>query len=93
MCGTGECPTIVVFDVAAGADVLQLPTDEITYEVCLTDDSLCYTDGKLAAMYGKGSDYSWRDPPSFRVVSSIINTMLTAEEQVRHGLYIILVRS
>ena len=31
-----------------------MPVGEIVYSLALTDDALCYTSGKQAAMYGKG---------------------------------------
>ena len=81
----GELPTVTVFDLHRQCDVLQLPTDEITYSTCISPDSLCFTNGIAASMYGKGgTEYTWRDPPSFGVVSALIMTMLSSEEELLH---------
>ena len=53
-------------------------------------DSLAYSDGKVVTMYGKGgAEYSWRDPPSFRVVTSLISALMSTEEQLLHTMNIV----
>lgn len=45
--------------------------------MCISSDSLCFTNGTAASMYGRGgTEYAWQDPPSFGVVASLILTML-----------------
>ena len=59
--------------------------DDITYSVCISQHSLAFSNGKYASMYGKGgTEYTWRDPPSFGVVGSLILTMLSNEEELLH---------
>lgn len=77
----GECPTVTVIDLETGKHVLLLPVDETTFNIALTQDCLCYTNGKVASTLGKGggSSYAWRDQPSYSVVSSIISALLSDE--------------
>ena len=52
--------------------MLQLPAEDITYSICLTQDVLAYSYGNQAALYGQGGDcYSWHEQPSFSVISKI----------------------
>ena len=48
--------------------MLQLPCEEVVYDVTLTANSICYTNGTWVSVYGQGgTGYGWRDPPSFKV--------------------------
>ena len=81
----GELPTITIYDLQQQKDLLQLPVDDITYAVCISNDALCFTNGHGASMYGRaGTGYAWRDPPSFGVVASLIMTMLANEDELLH---------
>ena len=69
----GDTATITVYDLVNQCDALQLPVASATYGVCISPDSLCFTDGTTASMYGRGgTEYGWLDPPSFDVVYSLI---------------------
>ena len=64
----GELPTITVYDLVNQCDALQLPVHEVTYGVAISPDALCFSNGHFASVYGKGgTEYAWRDPPSFQV--------------------------
>jgi len=87
----GELPTVNVYDLANQRDVLQLPTEMLTYDITISPDALCFTNGHFASLYGRGgTEYAWHDPPSFRAISSLIATMLTSEEQLLHSMRLIL---
>ena len=50
--------------------------DDISYDVSVSQDSICYANGPIASLYGKGGiQNSWQDQPSFSVLSSLISTL------------------
>ena len=72
----GECSTLVVYSLDQRKEVLELPVEEVVYDVGVTADALAYANGRRASMYGKGgTQFSWQDQPSFAVLSSLIVTM------------------
>ena len=79
----GECSTLVVYSLDQRKEVLELPVEEVVYDVGVTADALAYANGRRASMYGKGgTQFSWQDQPSFAVLSSLIVTMMHSEKQV-----------
>eukprot|EP00966_Prymnesium_polylepis_P186562 4324785-Prymnesium_polylepis.2 len=59
----------------------ELPVGRETYAIHLAKDSLCYTNGRSAYMYGGGgTQYSWTDMPSFNVMVELISTLISDEE-------------
>ena len=63
----GEFTSVTLVDVASRQEELQLPVAEGTYGVALTAQSVAYTNGQRASVYGKpGHHYAWHDQPSFQ---------------------------
>ena len=63
----GEFPHLCVIDVASRHQELHMPVAEGTYGVALTAQSVAYTNGQRASVYGKpGHHYAWHDQPSFQ---------------------------
>ena len=79
----GELPVISVIRVEGQIEELQLPVSETTFDISLTRDSLGYTNGTRTTMFGAGgSAYGWNEKPSFQVVSGLIMSLLSVEEQL-----------
>ena len=79
----GELSVITVMDVETQTDVLQLPVKEMTNDIAVMRDSLCFVNGTRATMFGAGgTHYGWREKPSFSVVTNLITTLLSSEEQL-----------
>ena len=79
----GELPVIGVVHIETQSDVLSLPVPETTFDISMTRDSLCYSSGIRATMFGAGGlHYGWNEMPSFQVVSSLIMSLLSAEDQL-----------
>ena len=77
----GECPTVLLYDVPSQTAELHLPVTEVTYAVSISQDSICYASGNHASLFGKGgAHYSWRDQPSFEVVSAQVLALASSEE-------------
>ena len=52
-----------------------MPVAEGTYAVAITPQSIAFTNGQRASLYGKaGHHYAWHDPPSFAYVSKLLLT-------------------
>ena len=64
-------------------DVLQLPVNETTFDISMTNDSLGYTNGARTTMLGAGGQhYGWDEKPSFQVVAGLIMSLLSVEHQL-----------
>ena len=86
----GECSTLVVYSLDQRKEVLELPVEEVVYDVGVTADALAYANGRRASMYGKGgTQFSWQDQPSFAVLSSLIETMMHSEKQLLRSLRLV----
>ena len=86
----GECSTLVVYSLDQRKEVLELPVEEVVYDVGVTADALAYANGRRASMYGKGgTQFSWQDQPSFAVLSSLIVTMMHSEKQLLRSLRLV----
>ena len=89
----GELPVLTVVDVVEQSDYLHIPVQETTYDIAITHDSICFTTGWCATMFGKGGmACSWDEQPSFIVLSSWVQAMLSSEEQLLHMISLILDR-
>ena len=89
----GELPVISVIHIESQSDVLSLPVPETTFDISMTKDSLCYSSGARATMFGAGgSHYGWNEKPSFQVVSSLIMSLLSVEDQLLKTVSLILDR-
>jgi len=86
----GECPVITVLDIETQSDVLQMPVSETTFDICVTTDSLCFTEGKDMGIFGSISRYGWRDHPAFEVISSVMISLLSSEDQLLRCMRLIL---
>ena len=80
----GDAPTIRVIDVFSREPVLELPTEDTTFSIAITPDTLAYANGRNAVTYGQGGDeYAWHDGPSWKVISGIVQRAThTAHEHV-----------
>jgi len=87
----GELASLTVVDLETYKEEVQLPVGEPVYAISVTPDSVCYTDGKYASLYGKpGVHYSWQDQPSYMVVSQLVNKMASTEEKLLQCVSLIL---
>lgn len=79
----GELPVISVIRIEGQQDVLQLPVNETTFDISMTNDSLGYTNGARTTMLGAGGQhYGWDEKPSFQVVAGLIMSLLSVEHQL-----------
>jgi WD40 repeat protein len=83
MAFAGEINKVTVTNLQTQQDVLSLPCEEVVYDVTLSANSICYTNGTWVSLYGQGgTGYGWRDPPSFKVVTGIIMSTITDEARL-----------
>jgi hypothetical protein len=79
----GEAATLSVFDIASRQVQLELPLEGELYSICFSRDSICYTNGACAFMYGAGGTrHSWDDRPSFSVVTELIASLVGDEQSL-----------
>ena len=79
----GEFETLGVYDVETCKLELQLPVDEVVYEIALSPEALCFSHGRQCSLYGNGgAQYSWQDMPSYAVVQGLIKQMLSKPEEL-----------
>ena len=79
----GEFETLGVYDVETCKLELQLPVDEVVYEIALSPEALCFSHGRRCSLYGNGgAQYSWQDMPSYAVVQGLIKQMLSKPEEL-----------
>lgn len=72
-----------MYDVETCKLELQLPVDEVVYEIALSPEALCFSHGRQCSLYGNGgAQYSWQDMPSYAVVQGLIKQMLSKPEEL-----------
>ena len=83
----------MVVHVESQSDFLSLPVPDTAFDISMTKDSLCYSNGARATMFGAGgTHFGWNEQPSFSVVSSLIMSLLSTEEQLLKTISLILER-
>ena len=89
----GEHEKLAVYDVESCKLELQLPVDEVIYEIALSPDALCFSHAKRCSLYGNGgAQYSWQDMPAFDVVRGLIKEMLSKPDELIKTMTLILDR-
>ena len=76
----GESATLSLWDLGQREVEMELPCDGEIYSICLSKDSLCYTNGRSAAMYGAGgTSFAWHDRPSYSVLTDLMTSLASDE--------------
>jgi len=90
----GELQMLTVIDLSTHKDVLQLPVPETIYDLCISAEALIYTNGRRATAYGKGGVHcSWQDQPSFNVITWLITSLSSSEDQLLKTMGLLLSRA
>ena len=89
----GEMSIISVINVDSESDELQLPVQETTFDISMRQDSIAFCNGHRATLFGaSGSHCSWQEKPSFQVVTQVILSLLSVEEQLLRSVQLIIQR-